>query len=130
MGEDATGQIIYSPDGHMSAVLSVAARPRLAAVSFHQAAAAERDAAAVTYVSYAGTWDIANDVVTHHVTLALFPNWVGTDLERTVTWDGDTLILTGLPETSASGKTVVNRLFWRPAAQHGERALDPPTDLA
>jgi hypothetical protein len=123
MGEDAIGQIIYSPDGHMSAILSVAERPPVAATAFHQATTAERNNAALTYVSYAGTWDLTNDVVTHHVSFALFPNWVGTDLERSVTWAGETLILTGVPETTASGKTVVNRLFW-------QRATQPPTPRA
>jgi hypothetical protein len=116
MGEDATGQIIYSPDGYMSAILSFADRPSVDAVAFHQATPAERDAAAIAYVSYAGSWDLDGEVVTHHVQFALFPNWQGTDLTRKVAWDGEVLILTGLPELSGSGKTIVNRLFWRRAS--------------
>ena len=112
MGEDARGQIIYGPDGHMSAILMHPDRPRSAASQFHQASPEEREVAALGYVSYGGTWELADEVVTHHVAYALFPNWIGTDLVRTVSWEGDTLVLTALPETSSSGKVVVNRLFW------------------
>ena len=116
MGDDAIGQILYTPEGRMAAILSMAARPSLTADQFHKAPAEERDIAAMTYVSYGGTYDVVADVVTHHVEFSLFPNWVGTDLVRTVSWEGDVLVLTGDPETSSTGKTVVNRLFWRRAA--------------
>jgi hypothetical protein len=113
MGEDAQGQIIYGPDGHMSAILMQRDRPRSEATQFHQATAEERELAALGYISYGGAWDIADDVVTHHVAYALFPNWIGTDLVREVSWESDELVLTALPETTSSGKVVVNRLFWR-----------------
>ena len=118
MGEDAKGQIIYTPDGNRSAILSQADRPPVDAVAFHQATVEERNRAALSYVSYGGTWELSDEVVTHHVEFALFPNWIGTDLVREVSWDGDSLVLTGVPETSASGKVVVNRLFWERAAKH------------
>jgi hypothetical protein len=116
MGEDAVGQILYTSDGRMSAVLSMASRPRLTGDQFHKAPAEEREVAALTYVSYGGTYDVVDDVVTHHVEFSLFPNWVGTDLVRQISYDGELLVLTGEPETSSTGKTVVNRLFWRRAA--------------
>lgn len=112
MDEDAKGQVVYGPDGHMSAILMHAGRPRSQAGQFHQATPEERDLAALGYVSYGGTWTLVDEVVTHHVAFALFPNWVGNDLVREVAWEGDTLVLTALPEKSRSGKTVVNRLYW------------------
>jgi hypothetical protein len=118
MGEDAKGQIMYAADGNMSAILMHNNRPRSQASQFHQATAAEREIAALGYVSYGGTWVLSDDTVTHHVAFALFPNWIGTDLVRTVTWEGERLVLTGLPETSTSGKQVVNRLFWERAPTH------------
>jgi hypothetical protein len=118
MGKDAQGQIIYSTDGGMSAILMMANRPRSQARQFHQATPEEREAAALGYVSYGGTWVLWEETVSHHVAFALFPNWIGTDLIRTVTWEGETLVLTSLPESSTSGRVVVNRLFWErtPAA--------------
>lgn len=63
-------------------------------------------------MSYGGTWELAGDRVTHHVAFALFPNWVGTDLIRDVSWEVDQLVLTGAPELTRTGKSWVHRLFW------------------
>jgi hypothetical protein len=112
LGEDAEGQIIYSPDGQMSAILMQAQRQPFGQPQFHQGTAEEREVAALTYISYGGTYELRGDVVVHHVAYALFPDWIGTDLVREVSWQDDELVLTALPETSRSGKTVVNRLFW------------------
>jgi len=122
MGEDAQGQIIYGADGHMSAILMMRDRPRSETMQFHQATPRERELAALGYVSYGGTWELRDKLVIHHVAFALFPNWIGTDLVREVSWDGADLVLTSLPEVSRSGKTVVNRLFWRRAAAVSETA--------
>ena len=113
MGEDARGQIVYAPDGHMSAILCTAERPAVSSSQLAKASVEERAQVAATYLNYAGSWDLADEVVTHHVQFALFPNWVGTDLVREVSWEGDTLLLTTVPETTSGGQTVVNRLYWR-----------------
>jgi hypothetical protein len=115
MGEDARGQIIYAPDGHMSAILMQAERPPFEQPQFHQGTAEQREMAALTYVSYGGTYDLEGDRVLHHVAYALFPDWIGTDLVRIVSWQDDQLVLTAVPETTRTGKTVVNRLFWQRA---------------
>jgi len=122
MGEDAQGQIIYGADGYMSAILMMRNRPRSEAPQFHQASPQERDIAALGYISYGGTWELRGNLVVHHVAFALFPNWIGTDLVREVSWKGADLLLTALPEVSRSGKTVVNRLFWRRAVAISETA--------
>jgi hypothetical protein len=116
MGEDAQGQILYTSEGRMSAILMQAGRPPFGTGGFHQGSAEQREAAALTYVSYGGTFDVEGDRVLHHVAYALFPDWIGTDLVRVVSWDDDQLVLTAVPETTSSGKTVVNRLFWRRAS--------------
>jgi len=115
MGEDATGQITYTSNGRVSAILSFADRKPLDVDQFHKATVEEQAAAATSYVSYGGSFDVEADRVIHHVEYSLFPNWIGTDLVRTISWDGDLLVLTSLPETSSTGKAVVNRLFWQPA---------------
>lgn len=115
MGEDADGQLIYTPDGQVSAILSRHGRPTFDALQWHQATPQERDEAALGYVSYGGTWELADEVVTHHIAYALSPNLVGTDFVREVSWEGALLVLTTVPETTTTGKTVVNRLFWERA---------------
>lgn len=113
MGEDARGQILYTPNGQMSAILMRPDRSNFAGDALHKGTAEELKQAALGYVSYGGSYDLADETVTHHVQFSLFPNWIGTDLVRDVSWDGDQLVLTGVPETTTTGKTVVNRLFWR-----------------
>ena len=69
--------------------------------------------AARAYVSYGGRWSLQGDQVVHHVEFCLLPNWVGTDLVRTVSWAGTDLVLSTAPEHDAKGRTVTNRLVWR-----------------
>ena len=113
MGEDAKGQIMYTENGRMSAILMRPDRPRFQLPHLHRGTPDEIREAALGYVSYGGSFDLVDEVVTHHVEFALFPNWIGTDLVREVSWDGDQLVLTGAPEMTTSGSKVVNRLFWR-----------------
>lgn len=115
MGEDARGQILYTPEGRMSAILMQADRPPFEVSAFHQGSAEQREAAALTYVSYGGTFDVEGDRVSHHVAYCLFPDWIGTDLVREVSWDDEQLVLTAVPDITSTGKAVVNRLVWRRA---------------
>ena len=71
--------------------------------------------AARAYVSYGRRWSVRGDQVVHHVAFCLLPNWVGTDLVRTVTWSGDDLVLSTAPELDPKGRTLTNRLVWRRA---------------
>ena len=67
-------------------------------------------------MSYGGTWSLDGDEVVHHVAFCLLPNWVGTDLVRTVAWHGDELVLSTAPEHDDRGRVVTNRLVWRRTA--------------
>jgi hypothetical protein len=49
------------------------------------------------FVAYADRYRFQGDRVVHHVELSLFPNWVGSDQERTVELSGDRLILSASP---------------------------------
>jgi hypothetical protein len=89
-GPDATGRIIYSGDGFMSAHLA-------AADGFSGA------------LSYSGTWELlGGEEIVHHVTISTVEAFVGTDLARTVAWDGEDLVLTTPPRAG-----WVNVLRWR-----------------
>ena len=90
-GPDARGRLIYSADGFMSAFL----------------AAADGTSNAL---AYSGTWDRRGDEVVHRVTLATVDSFVGTDLVRSVSWEGSDLVLTTPPRDG-----WLNRLRWRRA---------------
>lgn len=89
-GEDATGRIIYSADGYMSAFLA-------------------RADGYTDALAYSGTWELGGDEVVHHVSLSTRESFVGKDLVRTVSWEGADLVLT----TPESRDGWVNQLRWR-----------------
>ncbi|MFP3914486.1 MAG: lipocalin-like domain-containing protein [Actinomycetota bacterium] len=112
-GGNVVGRLTYTPDGYMWAALMRRDRPSLTAGSMAGATATERAAAAAGYLNYGGTFTSNDDQVVHHVEVSLFPNWVGLDQVRKISWIGEELELSTGPETSRSGETVVNRLRWR-----------------
>lgn len=117
-GPAAQGHLLYSADGHMSAILMRPDRLPFAFPNFAAGSDAEKLQAASGYVSYAGTYEVQGDRVVHHVHYSLLPNWIGTDLVRQVGWTDDgaggrDLVLITLPQPTRSGQVVVNRLRWR-----------------
>ncbi|WP_051062231.1 lipocalin-like domain-containing protein [Ilumatobacter nonamiensis] len=113
MGPDAGGQLTYTADGAVSAILHRAGRPTFGTRHLHQASETQRADAAATYVSYGGSYELRDDRVHHFVEHSLFPDWVGTVLVRTAAFEGDRLVLTALPERSADGRSFENRLVWK-----------------
>jgi Lipocalin-like domain len=71
-------------------------------------------------VAYAGRYTFHGDRVVHHVELSLFPNWVGSDQERSVELAGDRLTLSAGPLLLAGTKQVP-RLVWK--------RVDPTPDV-
>jgi hypothetical protein len=67
------------------------------------------------FVAYAGRYTFHGDRVVHHVELSLFPNWVGTDQERSVERTEDRLTLSASPLLLAGTKQVP-RLVWERVA--------------
>lgn len=120
-GRDARGVISYSPSGRMSAILMKADRAKLKEPNLQKAADHERQFLLNGYVSYAGKWRVEDDQVIHSVDYSLLPNWIGTDLIRTIGWttrfsnpdESAQLILSTKPSATRSGKLVVNRLRWK-----------------
>ena len=120
-GKEATGMINYTAGGRMSAILSKLNRAPLTVASLAQASDAEKIQVVDGYVSYAGDWRVEGDQVIHSVDFSLLPNWVGTDLIRTISWtskysaadEQPQLILSTALEKTRAGKMVVNRLRWK-----------------
>ena len=114
MGEGAQGLLVYTADGHVSAVLSRADRAALGVGGLEQArhgAAQAKVEAFDTYMSYAGRYHIDGDEVVHTVELALLPDAVGRAQRRHVHWQEGTLVL-HYDVTPPSGGTRRYRLTW------------------
>jgi hypothetical protein len=107
-GREAQGVLIYSANGVMAGQLMRPGRTSFSSQTITRGTDAELIEAATGYVAYAGTYSVdeARRVVTHHVTMSLFPNLVGTDQPRHLDLQGDRLKLRTPPE---GGRVMILR---------------------
>ena len=87
-GEKPTGYLMYLPDGHMSAIITSEGRAAVAPTDekFNE----KMGQLLSTMAAYAGTYTVQGGKVIHHVEVAWFPSWVGSDQPREINLDGDT----------------------------------------
>jgi hypothetical protein len=113
-GPAARGYLLYTSDGYMSATLIAPDRRPFAAGDLLRGDTAEQAAAAATYLSYGGRYEVQEHTVVHYVEVSLFPNWVGSRQERPYTFSGDRLTLSTAPVTvQGSARRAV--LIWERA---------------
>lgn len=113
LGENPGGMISYQPDGHMSAILMRKDRPWQPGTRFLDASSEIRAEAASTFSAYGGRYTETEDKVVHHVELSLWPEHIGEDLLRHISWlDGD-LVLTTASVPTPSGRALDDQLRWR-----------------
>jgi hypothetical protein len=120
MGRNATGFIMYVPDGFMSANLMVPGRPPFTGGGASTAAQAELAAASSGYFGYAGRFEVdeAGNSVRHHIEVSLVPNLVGTAQFRHVRFEGARLILRGDPVPIA-GRVSAPIITWERVGVRG-----------
>ncbi len=110
LGPHPIGFICYTAGGHIFAHLAAPDRQPFAIDDMTSGSAADYEAAMKSYVSYAGTYEIDGDHVVHHVTVASFPNWTGTDLRRRIHFEKGRLRLSG--SFDYDGATIVAHAIW------------------
>jgi hypothetical protein len=98
-GGNASGQLIYTENGHVTANLSQNGRMEVKTGDIMDASHEEMAASFRGYISYFGQYefDEKNSVVLHHVEGSLFPNWIGDTLKRNVKFIGDRIELSTEP---------------------------------
>ena len=113
MGEGPQGIIQYSEDGFMSCMICRPNRENFTTGGQWNASDTEKANAYNSVLSYAGRYQIKDDVVTHFVDLSLFPNWVGGQQHRKFEFDGQgQLSLTArLEENTSEARTAL--LLWK-----------------
>lgn len=114
-GERPDGLLVYSADGYMNASIGRAGRPRMTGESLKHTPVDERLAAIDSFMSYGGPYEVRGDQVQHHVTIALFPNLVGSEQLRTMRLDGDTLELRAEDTLPGTAVRRTHRLIWKKA---------------
>lgn len=112
-GGQAEGVLTYTDDGWMWATLQKKDRSPLGTGTLAAATAEQRAGAAAGYLAYAGRYTVDGEQVHHHVEFSLFPDWVGADQVRLISWEDGDLVLTTPPATTPAGRIVVNRLRWQ-----------------
>ena len=110
-GPDPVGFISYAADGHIFAHLARRDRVPFALDDMASGTPAEDSAAIKSYISYAGTYEIDGDHVTHHVALSSFPNWSGTHQRRSIHFEDGRLRLSAEP-FDYRGVTIVAHAVW------------------
>ena len=98
----------------MSVAIMGANRSRFASGDIKGGSTEEKAAAADTYLTYCGRYEVQGDAVIHHIELSLFPNWVGVDQKRYLRLDGNTLLLS-TPPILVEGIERAIHLVWERA---------------
>ena len=110
-GQDGVGYLMYSEDGYMSAFLMNANRPKFASGDIRGGTTEEKVAAADTWTSYCGKYEVQGDKVIHHIEISFFPSWTGVDQTRFFEFDGDRLSLS-TPPFLVKGIQQTAHLIW------------------
>jgi len=110
-GQNPTGLLTYTPDGHMSALVANGGRKPLPDDDVFSAPVEERAQAFSTFIAYAGRYTFTGHQVIHHVEVASIQNWVSTNLTRDVRFEGNRIILRTPPMTSG-GVLQTFELVW------------------
>jgi hypothetical protein len=110
-GQNPHGFINYSPDGRMIALITP--RDREAAAK-GRPTPTEAEALFRSMLSYAGTFTVEGDVVTHHVDISWNQSFTGGTQKRHFKLDGDRLILsTPQSHDPIDGKMSVRHMTWQ-----------------
>ena len=109
-GNNPAGYIAYMADGMMITVIADADQPNLGGDRL-SAPVEERAAAFSAASAYAGRWRFDGRTVVHTVEIATYPNWIGTEVVRTVEFAGDRVIYRTAPQP-IDGVTSIVRLIW------------------
>jgi hypothetical protein len=113
-GANPIGQLSYSANGRMIAVLTADPKDRKPVAPAGEKATEERAALYASSSAYSGTWSAVANTVTHKVDVAVNQSWVGTDQVRYVRLDKDDLTIDTAPILGNDGKTKYKiTLIWK-----------------
>ena len=117
-GDQATGLIVYTGDGFMSACIAAGGRMPMSSASVRSAPAAERLASFESYFQYAGRYEMRQGTeglqVVHRVSHSLNPNFVGSEQVRNVAFDADGVLTLSASDTVPNSAVARHhRLMWK-----------------
>ncbi|MCH8089837.1 MAG: lipocalin-like domain-containing protein [Chloroflexi bacterium] len=110
-GRDARGYITYTADGYMSVSIMSDGRRNFADGDLLGGTVEEKLAAAESYISYCGKYQVREDRVIHNIEVASFPNFVGDSQERLFQFSAGRLSLSTVP-ILFEGKQRTAHVVW------------------
>lgn len=112
-GKAVTGYATYVAEGYMSLTAASQGRSRFASGDRVAAGVGEWVAAAKTYLSFCGRYEVVEPQrALYHIETSLFPNWTGTTQECYFEVRGDRL-QTSTPPLPYEGKLQIVKLRWQ-----------------
>ena len=109
-GPNPKGLLVFTDDGRFIYLLSRADLPKFASNNRTTGTPEENTAVVQGSVSTFGTYSLADKTLTIKVEHSTFPNWIGTDQQRTITITGDEMKWTN---PAGSGGGVVELVLRR-----------------
>jgi hypothetical protein len=111
-GDKPRGQMILTPDGRYSIVLSRAEIAKITSGSRTKGTAEENQAVVHGSIAHTGryTVDDGGKSITFHIETSTFPNWNGTSQKRPLSLKGDLLTYTVATPSAGGGP---NDVVWR-----------------
>jgi len=116
LGKDASGFLIYTEDGYMSAQLMAQDRKDYSLGELHTGTSEEMADAARGYHAYSGKYEVDEEKNTlyHHMDVSMIPNRLGQVQDRIIEVDGDQITITSTSTPS--------RIIWKKAPDNSENA--------
>jgi hypothetical protein len=113
-GRHPTGMLIYSAGGRMCAIVTAEGRKPLEGGGDTECNEYTESSAALYHSlnSYAGTYAVSGNTITHKVVVASNPAWIGTEQMRQVQCENDVLTVDATIALPGKAPTKV-RLTWR-----------------
>jgi Lipocalin-like domain len=110
LGTRPTGYLNYAPDGRMMAIIARGDRIRPAGP---RPTAAEAEALFKSVLSYAGTYSVQGNEVTHHVDISWNEAWTGSRQTRIFSLEDGRLQLSTPPSPDPlDGRMSIRRMVW------------------
>jgi hypothetical protein len=110
LGENPAGFLHYLPDGRMLALITRTGRK---APAGKVANPSEAEALIRSMIAYGGTYECRDGHVIHHCDISWNQSFTGTAQKRSVTFEGERLILSPPPSPDPTdGVMSVRRLTW------------------
>ena len=111
-GDKPKGQMILTPDGHYSIVLSRNDLSKIASGSRTQGTPDENKAVVNGSIAHTGRYTVDDGCksITFHIDTSTFPNWNGATQKRALKVKGDTLTYT---VTTPSAGGAPNDVVWK-----------------